>query len=182
MITTNFEPLDRLLALAERLLGVLPIPIYVYPAAIGAAVFLVWFWKSGVRKEVKLRETRTSEMPNASDHLGNGERESTEELEDVPPPPTIPNEDGEDLEGRLVNAVARAPWMVKAGSELALSKDGRKKWTIETEKIVFVLPSQGVSQSVEPSTSPPPNQQPPNKAVMPPIPAEDKDEEGEESN
>ena len=179
MITTNFEPLDRLLALAERLLGLVPIPIYVYPAAIGAVVFLVWFWKRGVRKEVKLRETKTSKLPSAGDYLGKGdagttETESVEAPEDTPTPPSI-SEDGEDLEGKLINALARAPWMVRAGSELALSKDAQKKWTIETEKIVFVLPSQGEPQPVEPS----PNPQLHEKSAMPPIPAEDKDE-GEE--
>ena len=185
MITTNFEPLDRLLALAERLLGHIPIPIYVYPAAIGAAVFLVWFWKSGLRKEVKLRETKTSKMPNADKYLGTGDGELDAERVGVEPPeekasptPQGISEDGEDLEGRLVNALAQAPWTVKAGSELALSKDAEKRWRIATEKIVFVLPSQGGSGTDKLATTPVPI---PKENTMPPIPAEDKDEEGEES-
>ena len=115
-----------------------------------------WYWRRGTKVETKIvPSSRAAHIQTAKDFAGGTPSVPESELED-PLPPRL--DGGSDLEDRLINALAQAPWKVKEGSEIALAKnDG--KWGIATNRIAFVLGRDGGEESV---AHPPPEPAPPN--------------------
>ena len=130
---------------AESLTKLFHADVYGFPlfsllmfAAAGACGGAI-LWRRGMRVQKSIVASSVSGLQTAAEYAGGDGKYTLGDLaEENEPPPRL---DGDaDLETRLIDALAQAPWRVKEGSEIALAKnESTKKWGIATNKITFVL-------------------------------------------
>ena len=124
-----------------------------FPLIMGGIVLgIVIVWR-GMKTEVKIDEAEKSDLPDFPEPVD----DSPPRFREIPDSSARKN-GGADLEGRLIAALAGAPWMVKDGSQIALTKKADGAWGIETNRIVFALESK---KEEPPTTRPEPEIPPP---------------------
>ena len=142
---------DSLLKLFHQ--DVYGLPLFSLLMFAGAGAFVGgWYWRRGTKMETKIvPSTKAAHIPSAEEFA----EESPIGKNEPQIPPRLNG--GTDLEDRLIDALAQAPWRVKEGSEIALAKN-RNKWGIATNKITFVLGRDGGEEAmVTPAEPNPPD-------------------------
>ena len=113
-------------------------------------------WKRGMGVQKSIVASTASGLQSAAEYADDDGRHTLgDPAEEIERPPRL---DGDvDLETRLIDALAQAPWRVKEGSEIALAKnESTKKWGIATDKITFVLSGNEKETVTQPTEPEPP--------------------------
>ena len=134
---------DSLLKLFHQ--DVYGLPLFSLLMFAGTGAFMGgWYWKRGTKVETKIVPSSKAAHIQPAEEFASGTPGVPSIHEEAPPLGLNGDGDSDLLEDRLITALARAPWKVKEGSEIALAKNEvNKKWGIATNKITFVLERDG---------------------------------------